>query len=45
MPNDLKILLEFMRVKAPELNIRQSQLARIIFIFFHFEYFSVFDDH
>jgi hypothetical protein len=34
MPNDLKILLEFMRVKAPELNIRQSQLARIIFIFF-----------
>jgi len=34
MENDLKTLLEFMRIKAPELNIRQNQLARIIFIFF-----------
>ena len=31
--DDLKTLLEFMRIKAPELNIRQNQLARIIFVF------------
>jgi hypothetical protein len=31
---NLGTLLEFMRIKAPELNIRQNQLARIIFIFF-----------
>ena len=34
--NDSKIpdLLEFMRIKAPEVNIRQNQLARVFFIFF-----------
>ena len=31
--SNLKTLLEYMRVKAPELNIRQTQLARIIFLF------------
>ena len=31
---DLNTLLEFMRIKAPELNIRQNQLARIFFYFF-----------
>ena len=34
MDTDIKTLLEFMRIKAPELNIRQNQLARIIFLFF-----------
>ena len=31
---DIKTVLEFMRIKAPELNIQQNQLARIFFYFF-----------
>jgi len=34
MTEGLKVLFEFMRIKSPEINIRQNQLARIIFIFF-----------
>src|SRR4051794_20562672 len=34
MTEGMKTLFEFMRIKSPEINIRQNQLARIIFIFF-----------